>query len=65
MEDETRGHRREFGKGDRNEGKRGTLKAKNWFRLAAELDERLRMETRPALNSVGPRRFATLTRYVE
>jgi hypothetical protein len=41
------------------------LKAKNWFRLAAELDERLRMETRPALNSVAPRRFVTLTRYVE
>jgi hypothetical protein len=65
MEDETRGHRREFGKGYRNEGKRGTLKAKNWFRLAAELDERFRTETTPAFDSVAPRRFVTLTRYVE
>jgi hypothetical protein len=65
MADETRGHRREFNKGDRKEGKRGALKTRNWIRLAAELEERLRTETSPASNPIGLRRFATLSRYVE
>jgi len=53
-------------KGDRKEVKQaGSPKATNWFRLAAELDERLRTETGPPSNSMGLRRLATLSRYVE
>jgi len=66
MADETGEHRRGSNKGDRKEAKQaGSPKAPNWFRLAAELDERLRTETSPPSNSMGLRPFATLSRYVE
>lgn len=65
MEDETGGHRRGSNREDRKEGKKaGSLKPTNWFRLAAELDERLRTETGPP-STLGLRPLATLSRYVE
>ena len=66
MEDETGEHRRGSNRGYRKEAKQaGSSKATNWFRLAAELDERLRTEIGPPSDSIGLRPLATLSRYVE
>ena len=65
MEDETGGHRRGSNKGDRKAAKKaGSPKAAHWFRLAAELDERLRTET-GHLSTLELRPLASLSRYVE
>ena len=66
MEDETGEHRRGVNKGDRKAAKNaGSLTARDWFRLAVELDEQVRMEAGLPSNSMGLRSLASLSRYVE